>query len=86
MRAVGIELANLGIPGERNDVATYLEDRGWQVVRTALNRMLADNGFPLQPTEGPDGEEAPFAENYYCTAVPHKKADTHAKQQARQAI
>ncbi|OBI42104.1 class I SAM-dependent methyltransferase [Mycobacterium colombiense] len=73
-----VELANLGIPGERDDVATYLEDRGWQVVRTALNRMLADNGFPLQPVAGPDGQEAPFAENYYCTAVLHK-TDTAAK-------
>lgn len=48
--------------------------------------MLADNGFPLQPVEGPDGEEAPFAENYYCTAVPHKETGTDAKKQARQGI
>ena len=68
-----IELANLGFPGERNDVATYLEDRGWHPVRTPLNRMLADHGQPLQPVEGPDGQEAPFARNYYCTAVLHKK-------------
>jgi methyltransferase (TIGR00027 family) len=68
-----VELANLGFPGERNDVATYLEDRGWHPVRTPLNRMLADHGQPLQPVEGPDGQEAPFARNYYCTAVLHKK-------------
>jgi methyltransferase (TIGR00027 family) len=62
-----VELDNLGFPGERNDVATYLADRGWHPVRTPLNQMLADNGLPLQPT----GEDAPFSRNYYCTAVLH---------------
>jgi methyltransferase (TIGR00027 family) len=60
-----VALDNLGFPGERNDVATYLEDRGWQPVRTPLNQLLADNGLPLQPSD-PD---APFGRNYYCTAV-----------------
>jgi methyltransferase (TIGR00027 family) len=62
-----VELENLGFPGERNDVATYLADRGWRPVRTPLNQMLADNGLPLQPTD----EDAPFSRNYYCTAVLH---------------
>ncbi|OBH51538.1 class I SAM-dependent methyltransferase [Mycobacterium sp. E2479] len=63
-----IALGELGFPGERNDVATYLQQRGWQPVRTPLNQMLADNGLPLQSTD-PD---APFAQNYYCTAVLHR--------------
>ncbi|WP_406816837.1 class I SAM-dependent methyltransferase [Mycobacterium sp. M23085] len=63
-----IALGELGFPGERNDVATYLQQRGWQPVRTPLNQMLANNGLPLQSTE-PD---APFAQNYYCTAVLNK--------------
>jgi methyltransferase (TIGR00027 family) len=63
-----VELENLGFPGERNDVATYLEDRGWHPVRTPLNQMLADNGLPLQSTDA----GAPFAKNFYCTAVLHK--------------
>ncbi|ORW33703.1 SAM-dependent methyltransferase [Mycobacterium paraense] len=63
-----IALGDLGFPGERNDVATYLADRGWRPARTPLNQLLADTGLPLQP-EGPD---APFARNYYCTAVLHK--------------
>jgi methyltransferase (TIGR00027 family) len=63
-----VELENLGFPGERNDVATYLADRGWHPVRTPLNQMLADSGLPLQPTD----EDAPFSRNYYCTAVLHK--------------
>ena len=63
-----VELENLGFPGERNDVATYLADRGWHPVPTALNQMLADNGLPLQAA----AEDAPFSKNYYCTAVLHK--------------
>jgi methyltransferase (TIGR00027 family) len=63
-----VALDNLGFPGDRNDVATYLQDRGWQPVRTPLNQLLADNGLPLQSTD----EDAPFGKNYYCTAVLHK--------------
>jgi methyltransferase (TIGR00027 family) len=70
-----VELENLGFPGDRNDVATYLQDRGWRPVRTPLNQLLADNGLPLQPSAGPAGEPAPFARNYYCTAVLHR--ETH---------
>ncbi|OBK48410.1 class I SAM-dependent methyltransferase [Mycobacterium sp. 1081908.1] len=65
-----IALGDLGFPDERSDVATYLADRGWRPTRTPLNRLLADAGLPLQP-EGPD---APFARNYYCTAVLHRAA------------
>jgi methyltransferase (TIGR00027 family) len=63
-----VALDNLGFPGDRNDVATYLADRGWDPVRTPLNQLLADNGLPLQSAD-PD---APFSRNYYCTAVLHK--------------
>jgi len=63
-----VALDNLGFPGERNDVATYLQDRGWRPVRTPLNQLLADNGLPLQSAD----EDAPFGKNYYCTAVLHK--------------
>ncbi len=62
-----VELDDLGFPGERNDVATYLEDRGWHPVRAQLNELLADNGLPLQSSD----EDAPFGLNYYCTAVLH---------------
>ena len=58
-----VELDNLGYPGERNDVATYLDDRGWRTVRTLARQLLADNGLPVPPRI-----EA-FTENYYCTAV-----------------
>ncbi|MGB8386467.1 class I SAM-dependent methyltransferase [Mycobacterium sp.] len=62
-----IALGDLGFPGERNDAATYLEALGWHPVRTSLNQLLADNGLPLQA----DDPDAPFAKNYYCTAVLH---------------
>jgi methyltransferase (TIGR00027 family) len=65
-----VALDDLGFPGDRNDAATYLADRGWQPVRTPLNQLMADNGLPLQPGD----EEAPFGKNYYCTAV-LRKAD-----------
>jgi methyltransferase (TIGR00027 family) len=67
-RGLDVELEDLGFPGDRNDVATYLGDRGWSVVRTPLNQLLADNGLPLQSSD----PEAPFSRNYYCTAVLHK--------------
>jgi methyltransferase (TIGR00027 family) len=68
-----VALDNLGFPGDRNDVAGYLQDRGWHPARTPLNQLLADNGLPLQST-GPDAEGAPFSMNYYCTAVVDKAA------------
>ncbi len=56
-----VHLDNLGYPGERNDVAAYLNDRGWRAVRMLASQLLTDNGLPVPPrTE---------AENYYCTAV-----------------
>ncbi|MCA2254968.1 class I SAM-dependent methyltransferase [Mycobacterium intracellulare] len=60
-----IALGDLGFPGPRNDLATYLQQKGWQPVRTPLNQLLANTGLPLQSTD----PEAPFAQNYYCTAV-----------------
>jgi len=63
--SLDIALGDLGFPGPRNDVATYLQQQGWQPVRTPLNQLLANTGLPLQSTD----PEAPFAQNYYCTAV-----------------
>ncbi|WP_025737704.1 class I SAM-dependent methyltransferase [Mycobacterium genavense] len=67
-KGLDVVLDDLGFPGERNDAAAYLRDRGWQPVSTRLNQLLGDNGLPQQP----DGDDAPFAKNYYCTAVLHK--------------
>jgi methyltransferase (TIGR00027 family) len=67
-KGLDVVLDDLGFPGERNDAASYLRERGWQPDSTPLNQLLADNGLPQQP----DGEDAPFAKNYYCTAALHK--------------
>ncbi|OBA83190.1 SAM-dependent methyltransferase [Mycobacterium sp. 1164966.3] len=65
-----VVMENLGFPGDRNDVADYLDGRGWETERTSLNKLLADNGLPVHPAGAePD---APFVRNYYCTAVLHK--------------
>lgn len=63
-----VALDNLGFPGDRNDVATYLRTHGWEPVRTPLNQLLSAHGLPLQSAD----EQAPFGANYYCTAVLHK--------------
>ncbi len=60
-----ISLGDLGFPGERNDVAGYLAERGWRPTRASLNQLLGDAGLPLQSGD-PD---APFGRNYYCTAI-----------------
>ena len=67
-QGLDVELENLGFPGERNDAANYLQERGWLVSRTPVNQLLADTGLPLQS----DDDDAPFGRNYYCTAVLHK--------------
>jgi methyltransferase (TIGR00027 family) len=61
-----VELDNLGYPAERNDVATYLGERGWRTVRMKARQLLADNGLPVPPLI--EGETA-FTDNYYCTAA-----------------
>lgn len=66
-----VELDNLTYPGERNDVAGYLDERGWYPQRLALRQMLADESLPL-PSPDPAWDRAassPFADSYYCTAV-----------------
>jgi methyltransferase (TIGR00027 family) len=60
-----LALSDLGYTGERNDVATYLRDHGWQTVNTPLSRLLADSGLAAIP---PSNGQPSFADNYYCTA------------------
>lgn len=65
-----VELDNLGFPGDRNDVATYLEGLGWQPVNTPLNELLTDSGLTRQPAD----PEAAFSKNYYCSAALSRSA------------
>lgn len=47
-REHGLELdfTELGFEGERNDVASHLENLGWRSVGTPMRQLLADNGLP----------------------------------------
>lgn len=62
-----VELDNVGYPGERKDVATYLQGHGWHTAGTRLSQLLADNGLPVHSL--PDGQPSLLTDNYYCTAV-----------------
>ena len=61
-----IDLGELGYPEERDDVADYLDSRGWRSVRKPLHDVLADAGLPR--ISEVDGATA-FRDNYYCTSV-----------------
>lgn len=62
-----IELADLRYDVERNDVAEYLNDYGWQTEAKTLNQLFADNGLPEYPSTV--SNLATPADNYYCTAI-----------------
>jgi len=53
-RRLGLNLnwADLIYEGKRNDVVTYLTDRGWHVTVRSTPELYADNGFefPDQPS------------------------------------
>lgn len=59
-----VHLDDLSYPGDRTEVAGYLQDRGWHTTRTPLSALLADAGLPVPPRD-----DAAPPENYYTTAV-----------------
>lgn len=59
-------LDDLWYPGERHDVAAYLDEHGWRTTRTRASRLLSEQGLPV-PARDRDANRA--AENYYCTAM-----------------
>jgi methyltransferase (TIGR00027 family) len=61
-----IELGELGYLEERDDVAEYLDSRGWRSVRKPVQELLTDAGLPR--ISEVDGATA-VADNYYCTSV-----------------
>lgn len=63
---LAIELSDLRYDVERNDVAAYLDDHGWQTDSSTLNQLLAQNGSREIPAT-PANEV--FTQNYYCTAI-----------------
>jgi methyltransferase (TIGR00027 family) len=62
-RGLDVALDDLGYPGDRSEVVTYLEEHGWHTVRTLASQLLAEAGLP--PFEGP----VELTNNYYCTAL-----------------
>ncbi|MGH3634135.1 class I SAM-dependent methyltransferase [Mycobacterium sp.] len=62
-RGFDIEPSDLVYDGKRNDVATYLDNHGWQSVTTPMSQLLADNDLP------PRGDQSPFADNNYYAAI-----------------
>jgi methyltransferase (TIGR00027 family) len=57
-----LDIWDLGYPGDRNDVAKYLDTHGWQSVGTTMAQLLAANG--LLPIPQHD-DEVSFADNCY---------------------
>jgi len=58
-----IDLSDLEYHGERNHVAAYLNNHGWQSVVTPISQLFAENDLSLR------GDGMPFADNYYCTSL-----------------
>jgi methyltransferase (TIGR00027 family) len=58
-----IELSDLEYHGERDHIATYLNNHGWHSVVTPISQLFAENDLPLR------GDRLPFADNYYCTSI-----------------
>jgi methyltransferase (TIGR00027 family) len=48
-----LDFSELGFHGERNDVAEYLDARGWTSAGVSMGDLLLSNGFPAlpQPTD-----------------------------------
>jgi methyltransferase (TIGR00027 family) len=61
-----LEFGELGYAGERNDVASYLDGRGWSSVLTTSDELLAEAG--LAPIPRMPGRSS-VGDNYYGTSV-----------------
>jgi methyltransferase (TIGR00027 family) len=59
-----LEIWELGFPGDRNDVAAYLDAHGWRSVGTTIAALLDDTGLPAAPVN--DGA---FGQATYYTSV-----------------
>jgi len=64
----GFELdwEELGFEGERNDVAAYLENLGWQTVGIPMSQLLADNGLAAIPQTN---DSVSVADTIYYSSV-----------------
>lgn len=62
-----IEWADLWYPGERNDVADYLNARGWQAVGTSAAQLFIANGVSVEPHD--EDEAAMLNSVAYVSAI-----------------
>ena len=64
----GFELdwEELGFEGERNDVADYLKNLGWQTVGTQMSELLADTGLAAIPQTN---DSVSVADTIYYSSV-----------------
>jgi methyltransferase (TIGR00027 family) len=63
-----IDMAELMYPGDRNEVATYLDTHGWQTLASSTAELFAANGLP-PITDDDDDMQAEFASLAYITAT-----------------
>jgi methyltransferase (TIGR00027 family) len=61
-----IDVSDLWYHDDRNDVAKYLDSRGWASVGSTMKQLLAANGLPPAPVTE-DGIS--IAENLYYTSI-----------------
>lgn len=61
-----LEFGELGYQGERNDVAVYLDNLGWQSDGIRMTELLADSGFDAIPQTN---DSVSVADTIYCSSV-----------------
>jgi methyltransferase (TIGR00027 family) len=63
-----IDMAELMYPGDRNEVATYLDTHGWQTLASSTAELFAATGLP-PITDDDDDTQAEFANLAHITAT-----------------
>jgi len=63
-----LDFSELGFHGERHDVGTYLDARGWTSVGTQMGDLLAANGFAPIP-ESDDDQPTMSGVTYYTSTL-----------------
>ncbi|MEE3754631.1 SAM-dependent methyltransferase [Mycobacterium intracellulare] len=61
-----LEFGDLGYQGERNDVAVYLDNLGWQSVGVQMSQLLADSGLESIPQTN---DSVSVADTIYYSSV-----------------
>jgi methyltransferase (TIGR00027 family) len=64
-----LDFSELGFEGERNDVATYLENLGWRTAGIPMRELLVDNGLAAIPQ---NDDAVSVADTVYYTSVLNK--------------